>query len=390
VYLQLSGGYEALPSCVLPAPEDDPTLGVWRSGCADGGSLPRRLVKGREGWLVGVWSSGAISEEAFGSMRNEGGGPAVRLRGVTKRFGHHTAVSELSLDVPRGTVFGLLGPNGSGKTTTIRMIMGILLPDEGRVELLGDAPGIETNDRVGYLPEERGVYRKMRVLDQLAFLGEIRGMKRGEAVRKAEFWLERLDLSAWADKKLQDLSKGMQQKVQFIGTILHDPEILILDEPFSGLDPINQEVLEEIVREFQRRGTTVLFSTHLMDHAERLCERVCLISRAEKVLDSDLKELKRKERKGLLALEFEGDDHWLRGPEVQEVREGEDGIYLLLREGADHQEVLRRGVAAGVRIDRFDLVEPRLHEIFVRHAGRPNDAESVRGPSPLRKGGEIP
>jgi ABC-2 type transport system ATP-binding protein len=303
---------------------------------------------------------------------------AVRLDGVTKQFGKHVAVGGLDLEVPRGSVFGLLGPNGSGKTTTIRMIMGILIPDSGRIELLGGRPGVTQNDRVGYLPEERGVYRKMKVLDLLVFLGEIRGMKRGKARGEAQAWLERLDLMEWADKKTQDLSKGMQQKVQFIGTILHNPEILILDEPFSGLDPINQEVLEEIVREFQSRGTTILFSTHLMDHAERLCERVCLIARGLKVLDSDLKELKRQERKGLVAVEFEGDDRWLRGPEVVEIQEVEGGIHLLLREGADHQAILRRGVESGARIDRFDLVEPRLHEIFVRHAGAfENEARAV-------------
>jgi ABC-2 type transport system ATP-binding protein len=251
--------------------------------------------------------------------------------------------------------------------------MGILLPDEGEVALLGGPPGIEQNHRVGYLPEERGVYRKMKVRDLLVFLGEIRGLSSGESRRRAMDWLERLDLAEWADKRTQDLSKGMQQKVQFIGTVLHDPEVLILDEPFSGLDPINQEVLERIVREFQDQGKTILFSTHLMDHAERLCERVCLISKAEKVLDSDLRELKRRERKGLLAVEFEGDAGWLRGPEVSEIQEAEDGIHLLLKEGADHQTILRRGVAAGVRIDRFDLVEPRLHEIFVRHAGEPEN-----------------
>jgi ABC-2 type transport system ATP-binding protein len=317
-------------------------------------------------------------------MRSGSNDVAVRLEGVTKRFGEFTAVSGLDLEVPRGTVYGFLGPNGSGKTTTIRMVMGILLPDEGRVELLGGPPGVKGNDRVGYLPEERGVYRKMKVLDFLGFLGEIRGLKRGKALQEAKIWLERLDLMEWADRRVGDLSKGMQQKVQFIGTILHDPELLILDEPFSGLDPINQEVLEEIVREFQSRGTTILFSTHLMDHAERLCERVCLISKAQKVLDADLKELKRTERKGLVAVEFEGDDRWLKGPEVMEIRSVEDGVLLVLREGADHQAILHRGVAAGVRIDRFELVEPRLHEIFVRHAGpqnNGNEASRFRGPT---------
>jgi ABC-2 type transport system ATP-binding protein len=174
----------------------------------------------------------------------------------------------------------------------------------------------------------------------------------------------------------------MQQKVQFIGTVIHDPELLILDEPFSGLDPINQDVLEQIVREFQSRGTTILFSTHLMDHAERLCQRVCLISKARKVLDGDLAEIKHRERKGLVAVEFEGDSSWLRGPEVAEIREAPDGTHLLLKEGADHQAILRRGVdSPGVRIDRFDLVEPRLHEIFVRHAGAPENGED-----PLEEG----
>ena len=177
-------------------------------------------------------------------------GMAIRLEGVTKRFGQHTAVSGLDLEVPRGAVYGLLGPNGSGKTTTIRMIMGILLPDEGRVELLGGAPGVRRNDEVGYLPEERGVYRKMKVLDLLIFLGEIRGLVRGEARKRAGRWLERLELGTWADKKTMDLSKGMQQKVQFIGTVIHEPKLLVLDEPFSGLDPINQEILEAIVRDF--------------------------------------------------------------------------------------------------------------------------------------------
>lgn len=296
-------------------------------------------------------------------------GAPIRLRGVTKRFGTHTAVSSLDLEIPQGTVYGLLGPNGSGKTTTIRMMMGILIPDEGEVELFGNPPGVKGNARVGYLPEERGVYRKMKALDLLVFLGEIRGLDRGEARKRAKAWLDRLDLGEWAEKRTRDLSKGMQQKVQFIGTVLHEPDVLILDEPFSGLDPINQEILEGIVLEFQAKGTTILFSTHLMDHAERLCERVCLISKAEKVLDSGLKELKRRERKGLVAVEFHGDDRWLRGPEVREILEGEDCVHLLLHEGADHQDVLRRGVAAGARIDRFDLVEPRLHEIFVRHAG---------------------
>jgi ABC-2 type transport system ATP-binding protein len=209
----------------------------------------------------------------------------------------------------------------------------------------------------------------MKCVDMVTFLAEIRGIPRSEGKRRAREWLERLGISEWGDKRVEDLSKGMQQKVQFIGTVIHEPELLILDEPFSGLDPINQDVLEEIVRDFHAKGTTILFSTHLMDQAERLCERVCLISKSKKVLDGDLKDLKAAERKGLLAVEFEGPDRWLQGPEVQSMEPVNGAVHLLLHEGADHQAILRRGVEAGATIYRFDLVEPRLHEIFVRHAG---------------------
>lgn len=293
----------------------------------------------------------------------------MQLDRVTKRFGEHTAVSGLSIEVPRGSIYGLLGPNGSGKTTTLRMIMGILLPDEGSGTLLGGAPDGPMRRRVGYLPEERGVYKKMKVIEQLAFLGDIRGMDRRAAAEQARTWLDRLGLGEWADKKIEELSKGMQQKVQFVGTVLHDPELLILDEPFSGLDPINQDVLEDIVRALHGRGTTVLFSTHLMDQAERLCERVCLISRARKVLDGDLRDLKRRERSGAVSLGFEGDDGWLAGPGVEAVEPKDGGARVLLRDDDAAQGVLRRGVEAGATITRFEIVEPSLHEIFVRHAG---------------------
>jgi ABC-2 type transport system ATP-binding protein len=297
-------------------------------------------------------------------------GFAIRLRGVTKSFGRHTAVDHFDFDVPKGSICGLLGPNGSGKTTTIRMIMGILLPDEGTVSLFGSDPDVTRRTKVGYLPEERGVYRKMKCLELITFLAEIRGVSRVEGRRRGGEWLDRLGLGEWADRKVEDLSKGMQQKVQFIGTVVHEPELLILDEPFSGLDPINQDVMEEIVRDFQARGTTILFSTHLMDQAERLCERVCLISRSRKVLDADLRELKASERRGVVAVEFEGPDDWLRGPEVDRVEVVNGSQHIFLREGADHQPILQRAVVSGARILRFDLVEPRLHEIFVRHAGR--------------------
>lgn len=310
-------------------------------------------------------------------------GTVVRLSGVRKTFGTHTAVDDFDLEIEPGTIYGLLGPNGSGKTTTIRMMMGILLPDGGAVELFGGPPDFARRSRVGYLPEERGVYEKMKVLDQLVFFGEIRGVARSLARTRAEKWLERLGLSEWSSKKVQALSKGMQQKVQFISTVLHDPELLILDEPFSGLDPINQDVLEEIVLEEKERGKTILFSTHLMEQAERLCERVCLISRARKVLDDDLKELKRRERSGAVAVEFDGEAPAVATwPGVSEVEEAGDALHLTLRDEVRPEEILAEVVAAGVSLRRFELLEPRLHEIFVRHAGEPAEDDA-----PLQTGG---
>ena len=293
----------------------------------------------------------------------------VRLSGVTKRFGDHTAVSDFDVEIPRGTILGLLGPNGSGKTTTIRMMMAILLPDRGTVELFGGSPDFERRERVGYLPEERGVYEKMKVLEQLVFLGEIRGMERRVARARAMEWLERLGLRDWTAKKVQALSKGMQQKVQFIGTVLHDPDLLILDEPFSGLDPINQEVLESIVLEQRERGATVLFSTHLMEQAERICERVCLISKSRKVLDGDLRRIKRRERSGVVAVEFEGDDRWLSRLGIADVERVGRAHHLTLGPRTDGGRVLGAAVAEGVNLRRFELLEPSLREIFVRHAG---------------------
>src|SRR2546423_554980 len=213
---------------------------------------------------------------------------------VTKRFTNHIAVNALSLSVPSGIIYGLLGPNGAGKTTTLRMIMDIYQPDEGSVRLFDQLGGGRTNSaRIGYLPEERGLYPRMRVLDVLVFLAEAKGVSRRSARAKATEWLDRLGLADWRMRKVSDLSKGMQQKVQFISTILHDPDLVILDEPFSGLDPVNSQVLRETVLEFRRRGKTVLFSTHIMEHAEKLCDRLCIIARGKKLIDGTLAEVKR-------------------------------------------------------------------------------------------------
>ena len=318
-------------------------------------------------------------------MNRAQNGIAVSLDSVTKRFGEHTAVASLDLEIPAGSIYGLLGPNGSGKTTTIRMIIGILGPDAGNVSLLGGVPDPATRRRVGYLPEERGLYRKMKVLDILVFLAEIRGVARATATKRARRWLARLELEEWAGSRVEDLSKGMQQKVQFIGTVLHEPELLILDEPFSGLDPINQDLLEEIVREFHDRGTTILFSTHLMEQAERLCDSVCLISHAAKVLDGDLAAIKRAEARGVVHVLFDGPSDWVEGPEVLRVAPVDGGVHILLEPEADAQPILERGVSAGARIRHFERVEPSLHEIFVKHAGR-EEAEIARATRSMSEG----
>ncbi len=298
--------------------------------------------------------------------------PVVHLSGITKRYGRTVAVRELDLAVPRGSIYGLLGPNGAGKTTTLRILLDIIGADAGRVAVLGRPVDDEVRTRIGYLPEERGLYPKMKVVDQLEFFGEIKGMPRAKARRAALAWLERVGLEERAQDRVGTLSKGMQQKVQFVSTILHEPELLILDEPFSGLDPINVDLLKRIVLERKREGATVLFSTHMIEDAERLCERVCMIAGAAKVLDGTVAEVKAAAGRRDVAISFEGDPGFLDAPGLVD-RVGDHGQYVEVRmaRGADPQELLRRAVDAGVRVRRFELVEPSLREIFLEKAGLP-------------------
>lgn len=299
----------------------------------------------------------------------------VRIENVTKRFAGHTAVHNLSMQVPRGVIFGLLGPNGAGKSTTIRMMMDIIEPDEGRIVLFGgQLKGRELSHRIGFLPEERGLYKKMKVLDHLIFLGEIKGLGGREARRRASAWLDRLGLDAWVEKKVEDLSKGMQQKVQFVGTVLHDPELLVLDEPFSGLDPVNSKVLREAVVNFAKQGHTVLFSTHIMEHAEQMCDRVVIISRGEKVVDGTLADIKREAGGRHVALRFHRDGS--RASEVLADRSLVANVIdygasaeVELAAAADPDVLLAHLVAAGAGISRFEIVEPSLQSIFIARVG---------------------
>ena len=301
--------------------------------------------------------------------------PAVRVDHVTKRFAGHTAVNNLNLEVPAGGIFGLLGPNGAGKSTSIRMMMNIITPDEGSVTLFGVAgTGRDLAHKVGYLPEERGLYPKMKVLDQLIFLGEIRNLRRQEARRRALNWLERLGLSDWNLHKVQDLSKGMQQKVQFISALIHEPDLVILDEPFSGLDPVNSKVMKDVVVEIARSGRTVLFSTHQMDQAEKMCDRVAIIARGEKVLDGTLSEIKAAGGKRNIALAFYRDaaqasrvlnDRRL----VERVEDNGATAEAQLATGSGPDELLRALVESGAGISRFEVIEPSLEAIFINKVG---------------------
>jgi ABC-2 type transport system ATP-binding protein len=299
-------------------------------------------------------------------------GFALRLEGVVKRYGEFTAVDRISFEIPAGTIWGILGPNGAGKTTTLRMVNDILAPDEGRIELLGGlAPGREAARRMGYLPEERGLYPKMRVAAALAFFGELRGLTGREARRRAAAWLDKLELGRWARNKVQDLSKGMQQKVQFAAALIHEPELLVLDEPWSGLDPINSEVLRSMVAEQKAAGRSVIFSTHGMEQAEQICDGVTIIARGKIVLDGQLAAIRREASSGrLVALDFAGD---ASGAEavladqslIKDRRERRGHLEVELAEGATPDALLAALVGAKVAVRRFEVVEPSLHQIFV-------------------------
>ncbi len=305
---------------------------------------------------------------------------ALDIRGISKRYAEHTAVRSLSLAVPTGAVYGLLGPNGAGKTTSIRMILNIIAPDTGTITLLG-RPNTDSGilDRIGYLPEERGLYKKMQVNRVLRFLAELKGVSAREADRRIHEWMERFSLTTpdknWGLAKLEELSRGMQQKVQFIGTLIHDPELVILDEPFSGLDPINAQALKDTVVELKKRGKTVIFSTHLMDNAEKLCDSVCIIARGEKVLDGTVAGVKAEHGGNNVAVSVGAgggevlakllNEHQM----IEKVDDSNRFFEIRMQDGADPQQLLRTIVAAGVPVQRFELVQPSLHQIFLEKVG---------------------
>jgi len=292
--------------------------------------------------------------------------PTLVLDNVSKSFGDFKAVSDLSLQVKPGRVFGLIGPNGAGKTTTIRMIVNITAPDTGTIKLFGKSMTTALQDRIGYLPEERGLYRKMKVGEQLRFFAELKDLPSREADKRIDAWLRKLDLTSWKDKRAKDLSKGMQQKIQFIAAVIHEPDLLILDEPFSGLDPVSVDLMKETILEQKSSGKTIILSTHQMEIAEKLCDDICMINKSRKVFDGQLREVRRSFAQNVVALRVEGADGLLNDPElITNVRQNGDDTEVLLTAEASPQVLLKRLVDANVKITKFELVEPTLHDIFV-------------------------
>lgn len=291
---------------------------------------------------------------------------SLELQELCKTYDDFVAVDRLSLKVPAGSVFGLLGPNGAGKTTTIRMIMDIIAPDSGMVLFGGRRRSAHDFHRIGYLPEERGLYRKMKVIEQLVFLGRLHGLATKAAAEGASDWLERLGLADRAERKVEELSKGQQQKIQLAGTLIHDPELVILDEPFSGLDPINQSLFKDALAEFRQRGRTVLFSTHVMEQAEKLCDHIALISDGRVVLEGELAEIKRRFGAGTFRLRGSGAADALRGLDgIKDVVVFDDQVHLSLHPEADPGAVLRATTEV-YSVTEFMPVTPDLEEIFVR------------------------
>jgi ABC-2 type transport system ATP-binding protein len=309
---------------------------------------------------------------------------AVQLSGIRKTFEGVVAVDGLDLTIPRGTTYGVLGPNGAGKTTTIRMILRIIDADAGRIDIFGEPLAPASLDRFGYLPEERGIYKNMKLRRLLSFFAELKGMSPRDSKPRISRWLERFDLADRAEAKIKELSKGNQQKVQFISAILHEPEIMILDEPFSGLDPINQQILKDIIVDLKRAGKTIIFSTHIIEHAERICDHVCIISKGRKVADGSIPQVKKQHGGDYIAIAFES---WSAGS-VEEVRrhavvadarENSGTLEISLRPGADAQQLLKHLVDRNVRLKRFEYAEPSLEQIFLEKVGATDEiAREVR------------
>jgi ABC-2 type transport system ATP-binding protein len=303
--------------------------------------------------------------------------PVLRLEHIHKRYGNFVAVHDLSLVVPRGAVYGFLGPNGAGKSTTIRIALGIYEATSGTIEVLGKKSALDVRNRIGYLPEEKGLYRKMKTRDVIAYFGQLKGMDKKEARRKASELLERYGLGDKQALKVEALSKGMQQKVQVLSAVVHSPEFVVLDEPFSGLDPVNQEVLEAVITDLAKQGSTIVFSTHVMEHAERLCDRIVLIARGKKLFDGTLAESKKSMPRRIL-IETDANPELLRRLEgVREVAPGDKpaSYELVMDERASAESILKACFQNGIVLRSFDKNEPSLRDVFLRLVSRAEASE---------------
>ncbi|GFR37989.1 putative ABC transporter ATP-binding protein YhaQ [Insulibacter thermoxylanivorax] len=293
----------------------------------------------------------------------------LQVEKVTKQYGDKVAVNSIDFKVGEGEIFGLLGANGAGKTTTMRMVLGLIYPDSGRILWKGKGYREELRRIMGYLPEERGLYPKVKVSEQIVYLAELRGMKRQEADKRLKEWLEKFNVSEYYNKRVEELSKGNQQKIQFIAAVIHQPEILILDEAFSGLDPVNVELLKTTVQELRKQGTSILFSSHRMEHVEELCENIIILHRSNTKLQGNLKEIKRQFPKERVVLETEGKVSGLeRIPGVREVRETATGYEIRIDHMRAAQEILNTASAQST-VYRFQVMEPTLNDIFIRTVG---------------------
>jgi ABC-2 type transport system ATP-binding protein len=304
----------------------------------------------------------------------------LRLENIRKEYDGKVAVDNLSLEVPRGAIYGIIGPNGAGKTTTIRMIMDITAPDSGRILVEDKVADSRFRNRVGYLPEERGLYKKMTLQEVIVYMAELKQYPASKAMSELGPWLERMGLQDYRMRKVEELSKGMQQKLQFITTVLHKPDILILDELFSGLDPLNIELIKESLLDLKRSGATVLFSTHVMEQAEKLCDHICMISKGEKVIDGRLSDVKAGFGKNSIQLEFDGDGSFIgRLPGVERVTDFNNYLELRLADGSD-PDVILRSLIGKVKVRRFAVVEPSLYDIFIDMAKvDPSEVHSGKG-----------
>jgi ABC-2 type transport system ATP-binding protein len=299
--------------------------------------------------------------------------PVVELAGVTKAYESKVAVRNLSLSIEAGQMFGLLGPNGAGKTSSIRMMMGITIPDTGQISLFGKPFERKSLERVGYLPEERGLYKKMKVIDQLVFFGELHGLTPEESRRRGTDWAKRMEIADSLHKKTEELSKGMQQKIQFIACLLHDPGLIVMDEPFSGLDPVNAVLVEKTLLDLKDQGKAILFSTHRMDQVEKLCDTICLINNGEAVLAGRMRDIKATYERNRVIVEFEGSAEFLKSDEIEEAKNFSGHAEIKLHPHGDAQKLLHEA-AAMATIYRFELVEPSLEEIFIQTVGGKSDA----------------